>query len=122
MQENEILTTLYNGEITAQDAYDSIYSQTPSLKQLKRARYLRMRITLPDESAALNSFLRMLFIFPIPLWLFSFSFNFANKFSKLEEKLGDDINPDEIKTLIKHARGTKIHIVSDDAIIRIDIS
>ncbi len=122
MPENEILSTLYHGEITTQDAYDAMYKSKPSIKKLRRARYLRMRITLPDESAALNSFLRMLFIFPIPLWLFSFSFNFTNKFAKLNEKLGEDVDLEEIKMLMKHARGTKIHIVSDDAIVRIDIS
>ncbi len=120
--DTEVLNTLSQGDLTPQEAYEKLYPVEPEIKKLKKARYVRMKITLLEESAGLNTFLKLLFIFPIPVWLIKMSVGLGNRVAKLEEKLDDNIDLKMLKTMINHASGTKVHIISDDAIIRIDIS
>lgn len=116
----EVCEELYNGKINALDAYDTL---TPMVnkKGLKRAFFIKMRITLPNESKKLNAFLRLLFALPLPIGLLRFALRFAPVDKHLENNQIEGFTKEDISALLKYSRGTKIKIESDDAIIRIII-
>ncbi len=119
MNELEVLNRLQSGDVNAKEAYESLYAAKPEKAvKLRKARFLRMKIYLPNESAAINTLLRALFIFPIPVGLISFSVRIANKNDKLNNA---DIDLKELRALIRYARKTRISIQSEDAIIKISI-
>ncbi len=123
MHEGEVLQALHSGELSVDDAYAKLYppvakaAQPVNMKNLKRAHFIRMRIYLPEESAGLNLFLKTLFILPVPIRLV----NFALRFVKIPQKYGSDFSVDEIKALLKYSKGTRINVVTDDAIVKIAI-
>ncbi len=119
MPESEILSAVQEGRLSAQEAYEKLYppAEMHPPSKLKRARYLRLRMYLPEESKALNTFLRILFMFPLPVGLIGF----ATRFIKIPEKVDDEISLEELRQLLRYARGTKVNIISDDAIISIRI-
>lgn len=118
MQE-DILNKVSSGELSPQKAYETMYPEPPpSYKGLKKARFVRFRMHIPNESSTLNAFLRILFIFPIPVSLLNVGLRFMKKPSQLKEK---DVDFDALKKLVKYSGGTRINILSKDANITIKI-
>ncbi len=115
------LVALYNGEKTVDEVYDSI---VPSFntRSLKRARYAKMRIHLPEESRRLNLFLRALFGMPIPLFIARFIMRKTLK-SKIQSHVDDHLgfSYHDLDQLLKYSRGTTVSIDTDEAQIRIKI-
>ncbi len=117
--QTEVLDKVSSGDLTVEEAYNTLYPDTTkNLKALKRARFIRFKIHVPDESPSLNAFLRLLFIFPIPVSLVNFGLRFVKQPKELE---GKDIDFQELKQLIKYSSGTRVNILSKDAKITIKI-
>ncbi len=117
MEQLDTLHKLHNNEITVLDAYDTLYKvQEVKTPPLKKAHFIRLNIHLLNESNALNQFLRILFMFPIPIAIVRFALRFMNV-----KKINHTLDIDTIKQLIASAKHTKINIASDDAIIKISI-
>lgn len=117
MSYNPILKQLESGSIDAEKAYEKLF--VPTIKQGgKRAFFVKMRIQVPEEGKGVNTFLKILFMIPIPLIFARFALRiFGNK---INEGLSDvDFDVKDILELIKYSRHTKIQVESDDA--RIDI-
>lgn len=117
MSYNPILKQLESGSIDAEKAYEKLF--VPTIKQGgKRAFFVKMRIQVPEEGKGVNTFLKILFMIPIPLIFAQFALRiFGNK---INEGLSDvDFDVKDILELIKYSRHTKIQVESDDA--RIDI-
>ncbi|MFP4286812.1 MAG: hypothetical protein ACLFRI_03860 [Candidatus Izemoplasmataceae bacterium] len=116
----EVCEALYDGSLTSQQAYDTL---TPMMNRrgVKRAFFIKMRITLPNESKRLNAFLRILFAIPLPIGLVRFGLRFAPIDEQFKKNQIEGLSKDDLSALLKYARGTKIKIESEDAIIRIVI-
>ena len=116
------LQALYDGQKNIEEVYNSLVPQV-NTHSLKRARYVKMRIILPEESTGLNIFLKMLFGLPLPMSIARFILRKAMakaSHPKLhKEELGLDFH--DLDQLIKYSRGTTISIDSKDAKIRIKI-
>jgi hypothetical protein len=115
----ELCENIYDGKLSAIEAYDTM---TPMVNKsgLKRAFFVKMRITLPNESKRLNAFLRVLFALPLPIGLLRFALRFA-PIDKTLEKEASGFTKADLSAMLKYARGTKVKIETDDAIIRIII-
>ncbi|GEM_PF-578111 len=128
--EEEMLTTLHNGEITAMEAYESLYRSKPPVpfekKHLKRAHFIKMRIHLPKESRRLNLFLKTLFAFPLPISIANLFLRLSMRNDKRRRKFQKHfedtaIDTEHLPKMLRYARHTRIDIESDDARIRISI-
>ena len=119
MNYSPILKQLENGKIDAQKAYESLY--VPTIKEGgKRAFFVKMRIEVPEEGKGVNTFLRILFMIPIPLILARLGLRIFHR--KIDHSLKDvDFDVKDIIELIKYSRHTKIQVESDDAKIDIKI-
>jgi len=126
MENESVLEALYQGDLTAQNAYDSLYPLIDK-KKLKRARFVKMKINVKEEdSKATNIFLSILFFFPIPLFIARMLMRIAMKKGQNYVNLEDinQTNDFDMKTLIelsKYAKGTSITVESDDADVNIKI-
>lgn len=129
-----ILESVYNGTLTPEDALLEI-DTTPTLAKgkLKRAHFIKLDMTLPNESKRLNIFLKTLFSIPIPMFFMKFALKFASK--KGASAVNEHVDDDEAKSkaldsvndleqyydIIKYAKHSKIDVITDDAIIHIKI-
>lgn len=115
------LEALYNGEKSVDEVYHQLVP-TIDTRSLKRARYAKMRIKLPEESLGLNLFLRLLFALPFPLFIARFALR-KGLYRKIQNQSHNAFNfeLEDINHLIKYSKGTTISIDTDDAQIRIKI-
>ncbi|MFH5881445.1 hypothetical protein [Liberiplasma polymorphum] len=123
MNQLQVCEKVYNGELSASQAHELLVPKI-NTKLLKRARFIKMRIHLPNESRKLNTFLKILFALPIPLFIARWGLNIAGKKAGShhgKHEFTDEISLDEIKALLKYAKGTRIKVESNDAVIRIII-
>ena len=118
MNYETVLNQLQNDEISIEDAYGKMYPVEKSVKPGKRAFFVKMNIKIPNESQKLNTFLRILFMIPIPIVFARIGLSFANRFVKDEL---DEIDMKEISRLLKYSRNTKVSIDTDDAKIEIKV-
>lgn len=129
-----ILESVYNGTLSPEDALVEM-DTTPDQPQgkLKRAHFIKLDITLPNESKRLNIFLKTLFAIPIPMFLMRFGLKFASK--KGANAVSEHVDDEDAKSkaleevndleqyydIIKYAKHSKIDVITDDAIIHIKI-
>lgn len=118
MNYEQVLEKLENNEISAEMAYKEIYKKEKKIKPGKRAFFIKMRVTVPNEGKGLNTFLRILFLIPIPMIFARMGLRFANRFAKLDK---DDIDINEVSRLLKYSRNTKIEVDTEDAKVDIKI-
>ena len=117
------LQALYQGDINLDEAYQSLYPSIDT-RSLRRARFVKFRIILPEESLKLNLFLRVLFGLPVPVGLARFFFkkfmNKAETHPKFDlESFG--LDRDDLLHLITYSKGITVKIESKDAIISLKI-
>ena len=121
----EQLQALYNGEVSVQEVYKHLEPETAiDTRALKRARYVKMRIRLPEESLGLNALLKILFGLPLPMFIARFILRKTMYKSLQHPNLQNQDIPldlEEIEKLIKYSKGTTIMIESKDANIKIKI-
>lgn len=118
MKNQKVLSQIESGELTSQEALNILYpdnQQLPS-KPGKRATFIKINITIPEEGKGLNTFLKLLFAIPIPIGFARMGLRLANRFVK-----DDDIDIKEISKMLKYAKNTKIQIESKDALINIKV-
>ena len=118
MNYQSILSRLESQDLSPELAYKELYPEKKT-KPGKRASFIKLRIKVPNEGKGLNTFLRILFAFPIPLVFARWGLKFANRFSNFEEQ--GDLDMDEILRLLKYSKGTKIKVEAQDAQVDIKI-
>jgi hypothetical protein len=111
----QVLEKLETNEITPELAYSEIYPEKKT-KPGKRAFFVKLRVHIPEEGAKLNTFLRILFMIPIPIFFARIGLSFANRYANLEDQ---DIDFKEISRLLKYSKHTRISVDTEDA--KIDI-
>lgn len=108
MTKNEVLDKLSKKEIDYKEAYNLLY---PKIKEVKpnRAHFVKLRVRVPDSKAA-NTFIKLLFILPIPIGLAKLILR-----NKLNQHVSDDI-PISFNDLIDLAaiKGTYIKVIASD--------
>ena len=118
MKYDKVLRQIENQELTSQEAYNLLYPEVPTkkVKPGKRAHFIKMRITIPEEGKGLNTFLRILFAIPIPMIFARMGLRFANRF--VDEQ---DVDLKELSHLLKYSRNTRVNVDTDDAKVDIHI-
>lgn len=117
MNYETVLNQLQNNELSIEDAYEKLYKERKT-KPGKRAFFVKMNITVPNEGKGINTFLRILFMLPIPIVFARIGLGFASRFVK---DATDEIDFKEISRLLKYSRNTKIQVDAKDAKIDIKI-
>ena len=85
---------------------------------MKRAFFVKMKVTVPEEGKGVNTFLKILFLIPFPIIFARIGLRFANRFAKLDDQ---DINIDDISHLLKYSKNTRIDVDTNDAKVNIKI-
>lgn len=118
MKVNTVLKNIENNEITAQEAFTLLYPEqsNTSSRKGKRAMFVKIKITVPNEGKGINSFLKILFALPIPIVFARIGLNIASRFVKDES-----VDLQAISTMIKYSKNTKIQVDSDDAHVNIQV-
>lgn len=113
------LKKLERGELDIEKAYHELF--TPSIKESgKRAFFVKMSIQVPEEGKGVNTFLKILFMIPIPLIFARMAIRIFGR--KINDSMGDvDFTIDDLLEMIKYSRHTKIQVESEDAKIDIKI-
>lgn len=114
MNYEKVLNKLQNGELSLEEAYTQIYKPKKQ-KVGKRAFFIKMRVYVPDEGKAVNTFLRILFALPLPIIFARIGLAIGNKFAKIDE----DFDLKKLSKLLKYSKNSVINVDSDDA--RVDI-
>ena len=113
-----ILTNLQENKISIEEAYKEIFgykSKSRKTNSYRKAHFIKFRVTVPDQKGV-NSFLRVLFLFPFPLFLvkiilfFIKSKNYENKFYLTKDDLMNIISTKNININISASTGEKILI------------
>ena len=115
MDQLSVLEKIENNELTAFEALDKLYP-VKKTRPGKRAYFIKMRIRVPEEGKGVNTFLRILFMIPIPILFARMGLRLAKRFADM-----DDVNMKEISRLLKYSKNTKISVESEDAVIDIKI-
>jgi hypothetical protein len=111
----KVLNKIEKGEMTSQDALNQLYPVKVS-KPGKRATFVKMNISVPEEGKGVNTFLKILFLIPVPIIFARIGLRFAGRFIKDE-----DFNISDVSNLLKYSKNTHIHVDSKDAQINIRI-
>jgi len=119
MNYKPVLKKLERGDIDAELAYKEMF--VPTIKEGgKRAFFVKMNIQVPEEGKGVNTFLKILFMIPIPLIFARLAIRlFGNKINESLEGVDFDIK--DILEMIKYSKHTRIHVDSNDAKIDIKI-
>lgn len=115
MNRKSILQRIENNELTALDAFNELYPEKKS-RGGKRAFFIKMSVKIPEEGKGLNTFLRILFLFPIPIIFARMGLRLGSRFLHEEE-----IDFKEISKMLKYSKNTKISVESSDALVDIKI-
>ena len=115
MNYENVLNKLSNNEISLEDAYKDIY-KAPKIKPGKKAFFVKMSIKVPEEGKGVNTFLKILFMIPLPLIFARIGLRFAKRFVK-----DDDIDFQLISKMLKYSKNTRIQVDSPDAQIDIKV-
>lgn len=83
----------------------------------KRATFIKLSVHVPDEGKGVNTFLRILFLVPIPLIFARIGIRLAYRFT--DDEPDEDFDIDEIVKMLKYSKNSRIHVDSTDA--QIDI-
>lgn len=131
-KDQDILSAVALGELSPEDALEAL-TPTVSFKGLKKARFVKISIDLPNESARLNMFLRALFAMPLPIVCAKLALKVAKK--KGSTAIESHVKDEQAKTnalkevndlegyyeMIRYAKHCKVDIITNDAIIHIKI-
>lgn len=118
MNYQSVLQKLENEDLTPELAYKELYPEK-NIKPGKRASFIKLRVHVPEEGKGLNTFLRILFAFPIPLVFARWGLRIASKHTNIEDEQDFDVN--EILKFLKYSRGTRVSVDSKDAVVDIKI-
>ena len=118
MNYQKVLSRLESEELTPELAYKELYSKKEP-KPGKRATFIKLRITVPNEGKGVNTFLRILFALPIPLIFARWGLRIASRFTTFDEE--NDVDLNEVLKFIKYSKGTKIKVEAKDALVDIKI-
>lgn len=101
--ENQILFQLHQKQIKPKDAYKELYPKIHKNK-MRRAHFVKLKILVPDDKTA-TRILRILFAFPMPLFIVRLILRFVK-----EENSSDlPLTKKEIIRLISY-RGIKVSV------------
>ena len=116
MKYDVVLKKLENNEITSKEALQELY---PVKKQKigKRATFIKMKISVPEEGKGINTFLKILFALPFPMIFARMGLRIGGRFVK---DMGD-VKISEITRLLKYSKNTIIDVDSHDAQIQIRV-
>jgi hypothetical protein len=117
MNYTQVLEKLERNEITPELAYKQIYKEK-KIKPGKRATFIKLRINVPEEGKKVNTFLRILFLIPIPMIFARMGLRIANKYAKFDQ---DGLDIKDIARMLKYSKNTKIQIDAQDAQVDIKI-
>ena len=117
MNYNQVLKKLESNEITPELAYNKLYKKKEP-KPGKRATFIKLKIHVPEEGKGVNTFLRLLFLIPIPIIFARMGLRFAARKTDMDL---EEIDLNEISRLLKYSKNTKIQIESSEAQIDIKI-
>ncbi len=115
MNQELILRKIETNELTAYEALKKLYPEK-KVKPGRRAFFIKMNIKVPEEGKGVNTFLKILFIIPIPILFAKIGLRIANRFMRT-----DEVDFKEIAKMLKYSKNSVISIESDDAIIDIKI-
>ena len=115
MNYDVVLKKLENNEISSEDALKELYP-VKKQKMGKRAFFVKMKVTIPDEGKGLNTFLKVLFAIPIPIIFATMGLRFGGRFIK-----DDNIEVSEIIKMLKYSKHSVIDIDAKDAQIQIKV-
>ena len=115
MKNDLVLKKLENNEITSEEAYKELY---PEKKQRmgKKAYFVKMNITIPEEGKGINTFLKILFAIPFPIIFARMGLRIGGRFIKDE-----DFDVSEVSKMLKYSKNTVVNIDSKDAQIEIKV-
>ncbi len=141
----DVLNALYEGQVSSEKALQRL---TPKheFKGFKRARYIKIKMSIPNGSRKLNMFLKTLFAIPIPIGFGKIVVKLMNskvqkglmntkslekvdpeKRQEVAEKMWraenslNDLDLNELYTYLRYAKNTTIDIDTEDAKIKIKI-
>lgn len=118
MNYDKVLTKLENQDLTPTLAYKELYNKKRP-KPGKRATFVKLNITVPNEGKGLNTFLKILFAFPIPLVFARWGLRLGQKYGKLDEN--ENMDFEELLYFLKYSKGTRISVDAKDAQVDIKI-
>jgi len=118
MNYQKVLSQIESGELTSQEAFNTLYpvKKEKTSKPGKRATFIKLKVTVPEEGKGVNTFLRILFALPIPMIFARMGLRIATRFVKDE-----DVDMKEISKMLKYAKNTRIQIDSTDAQVDIRV-
>ena len=115
MKYDLVLNKLENNEISPEEALKELYPGK-KVRMGKRAYFVKMNISVPEEGKGVNTFLKILFALPIPIMFARLGLSFGKRFIK-----DDDIDLTEISKMLKYSKNTRISVDSKDAQIEIKV-
>lgn len=115
MKYNEVLKKLENNEISPEDALLKLYP-VKKQKTSKRAFFVKMNISIPEEGKGINTFLKILFAIPFPIFIATMGLRFGGRFIK-----DDDLDVSAIINMLKYSKHSVINVDSTDAKIQIKV-
>lgn len=115
MNYDSVLKKLENNEISSTEALSELYPE-PKTRPGKKAYFIKMKISVPEEGKGVNRLLKVLFFFPFPMIFARIGIRFANRFVK-----DQGIDMSEISKMLKYSKNTRINIDSADAQVDIKI-
>jgi|LGOV01.1.fsa_nt_gb hypothetical protein len=120
MKYDKVLSQIESGELTSQEALSILYpeKQHRVSRPGKRATFIKLKITVPEEGKGINTFLRILFALPIPMIFARLGLRIAKRFVKEED---EDFDINEISKMLKYSKNTRIQVDSSDAQIDIRV-
>lgn len=110
-----ILKKLEDNEISPEDALLELYPLKKRRKG-KKAYFIKLKISVPEEGKGVNTFLKILFALPIPMIFARIGLRFGGRFIKDEEF---DIS--EVSKMLKYSKNSIIHVDSKDAQVEIKV-
>jgi hypothetical protein len=116
MKYDKVLEKVENGELNPEEALETLYKK--SLPRIgRRASFIKMNIHVPEEGAKVNTFLKILFLLPMPIILAKVGLRIASKRVDLDQ----DIDLKEIAKYITYSKGTRVSIDTEEAKVEIKI-
>lgn len=103
--ETLILNQIQNQEISASKGYKLLYPRAKQRK-LRRAHFIKLRIDIPGEKGV-NRFLKVLFFFPMPLFIAKLGLRFV-KNSQLDHS---GLSKQDLAKLISY-RGIRVDVTT----------
>lgn len=108
MTKNEVLNQLSKNEIDIKKAYNLLYPKIKE-KKAKKAHFVKLSVNIPDSAAA-NTFIKILFLLPIPIWLVKLIVR-----RRLNQYVSDDIQISfgDLINLVS-IKGTLVKVIAND--------